>query len=259
MASLPWFLDIMVGAGMGLCSGLFGLGGSSIGTPILRLLGLPALIALASPLPLTLPSAIGGAIAYRKTHLVHWQIALFTSVCGIPGVLAGAWLTEFLSGYILMVLTALFILGVGAYGLSGLRNREQPETRAQLRHHIIPYWSPFLGLINGLLANGGGLLLVPLYQLGIGLELRAALATSLATVALMALPATIVHSSLGHIDWELTGWLAIGVFPFTYLGSQLALYLPNLVLTRLYSVFLIALALYFGYTEITSVMPLSRN
>jgi uncharacterized membrane protein YfcA len=50
---------------MGFYSGLFGLGGSSIGTLILRLLGLPPLIALASPLPLTLPSAIGGAIAYR--------------------------------------------------------------------------------------------------------------------------------------------------------------------------------------------------
>jgi uncharacterized membrane protein YfcA len=253
MTSLPWFLEVLVGSGMGFCSGLFGLGGSSIGTPILRLLGLPALIALASPLPLTLPSAIGGAIAYRKTHLVHWRIALLTSLWGVPGVLVGAWLTEFLPGFVLMVLTALFILVVGAYGLSGLRNREQIEASAQLRKHIIPYWSPFLGLINGLLANGGGLLLVPLYQLGVGLGLRAALATSLATVALMALPATIVHSILGHIDWELTGWLAIGVFPFTYLGSQLALYLPNVVLTRLYSLFLIALALYFGYTEIAEI------
>ena len=48
MTSLPWFLEIVVGVGMGFCSGLFGLGGSSIGTPILRLLGLPPLIALAS-------------------------------------------------------------------------------------------------------------------------------------------------------------------------------------------------------------------
>ncbi|WP_263627716.1 hypothetical protein [Komarekiella delphini-convector] len=41
MISLPWFLEIVVGVGMGFCSGLFGLGGSSIGTPILRLLELP--------------------------------------------------------------------------------------------------------------------------------------------------------------------------------------------------------------------------
>jgi uncharacterized protein len=254
MTSLPWFLEVLVGSGMGFCSGLFGLGGSSIGTPILRLLGLPALIALASPLPLTLPSAIGGAIAYRKEHLIHWRIALLTSLWGCPGVLAGAWLTAFIPETMLMLLTALFILSVGAYGLGEFRNRALPETRAQLNQRIVPYWSPLVGLISGLLANGGGLLLVPFYQLGIGLELRAALATSLATVALMALPSTIVHTALGHIDWMLTGWLAIGVFPFTYLGSQLALHLPTLILTRLYSLFLIVLALYFGYVEIAMLL-----
>ncbi|PSB58124.1 sulfite exporter TauE/SafE family protein [Chamaesiphon polymorphus] len=255
MTSLPWSIEVVVGSGMGFCSGLFGLGGSSIGTPILRLLGLPALIALASPLPLTLPSAVGGAIAYRNTPLIHWRIAVLTSLWGSPGVIAGSLLTKFLHGTVLMLFTALFILGVGVYGLSGLRNRATPEPRAQLNERIVPYWSPLVGLINGLLANGGGLLLVPFYQLGIGLELRAALATSLATVALMALPSTIVHTALGHIDWVLTGWLAIGVFPFTYLGGQLALHLPTPILTRLYSLFLIALALYFGYIEIASLLP----
>ncbi len=129
MTSLPWFLDVLVRSGMGFCSGLFDLGGSSIDTPIFRLLGLPALIALASPLPLTLPSAIGGAIAYRKTHLIHWRIAVSASLWGIPGVLAAGWLTEFLPGVVLMILTAVFILGVGAYGLSGLRNRELPKVK----------------------------------------------------------------------------------------------------------------------------------
>jgi uncharacterized protein len=254
MTSLHWFLAVLAGAGMGFCSGLFGLGGSSIGTPILRLCGLPALIALASPLPLTLPSAIGGAIAYQKDRLIHWRIAVLTSLWGCPGVLTGAWLTAFIPATTLMLLTALFILGVGAYGLSEFRSRALPEPRAQLNQRIVPYWSPLVGLINGLLANSGGLLLVPFYQLGIGLELRAALATSLATVALMGLPSTIVHTALGHIDWVLTGWLAIGVFPFTYLGSQLALHLPTLILTRLYSLFLIALALYFGYVEIAMLL-----
>jgi uncharacterized protein len=254
MTSLPWVLEISVGIGMGFCSGIFGLGGSSIGTPILRLFGLPALIALASPLPLTLPTAISGAISYRKQHLIYWRIALLTSLWGVPGVLLGTWITELLPGTALMLFTALFILAVGAYGLSGLRkNQSLPETKAKLRQEIIPYWSFPLGFINGLLANGGGLILVPLYQLGVGLGLRAALATSLATVALMATPATIMHAFLGHIDWELTGWLAVGVFPSTYLGSQLALHLPGLILNRLYSTFLIILALYFSYTEVVDI------
>jgi hypothetical protein len=239
---------------MGLCSGLFGLGGSSIGTPILRLLGVPALLALASPLPPTIPSAIGGAIAYQKQQLINWRVALLTALWGIPGVLLGAWVTEFLPGQLLMLLTALFVLTVGIYGVSGLRTKTFPETSTKVRKGIIPYWAPILGLVNGLLANGGGLLLVPFYQLGARLGLRAALATSLATVALMASPATVTHALLGHIDWKLTGWLAVGIFPSTYLGSLLAIHLPILVLTRSYSVFLIVLALYFGYTEIASAI-----
>lgn len=259
MTNLPWFIEIAVGVGMGFCSGLFGLGGSSIGTPILRLLGLPALIALASPLPLTLPTALSGAIAYRKQHLIYWRIALLTSLWGLPGVVLGAWITEFLPGAALMLLTALFILAVGAYGLSGLRNRTLPETKAELQETIIPYWSLPLGILNGLLANGGGLVLVPLYQLGIGLGLREALATSLATVTMMAIPSTLIHAFLGHIDWALTGWLAVGVFPSTYLGSQLALHLPGLILSRLYSIFLIILALYFSYTEVVDVFSQWRS
>lgn len=49
------------------------------------------------------------------------------------------------------------------------------------------------------------------------LILWAALASSLGTVALLALPGTAIHLLLGHIDWQLTAWLALGVFPSTYL------------------------------------------
>ncbi|MBC8121732.1 MAG: sulfite exporter TauE/SafE family protein, partial [Gemmatimonadaceae bacterium] len=79
----------------------------------------------------------------------------------------------------------------------------------------------------------------------------AALASSLATVALLALPGTVIHLLLGHIDWQLTAWLALGVFPSTYLGSRLALRLPTQLLGKLYGLFLVILALYFAYTEVT--------
>lgn len=259
MTSHPWFLEISAGIGIGFCSGLFGLGGSSIGTPLLRLLGLPPLIALASPLPLTLVSAMSGSIVYQKRNLIYWRIALSTSLWGCPGVLLGAWVSDILPGPVLMLLTAGFILAIGAYGLSGLRQNNLLETKTVLRQGIIPYWSLPLGFINGLLANGGGLILVLLYQLGVGLGLRAALATSLATVTLMATPSIITHAFLGHIDWRLTGWLSIGVLPSTYLGSQLALFLPSLTLSRFYSVFLMLLAFYFGYKEFTDFIYSSRG
>ena len=63
MTHLAWWpFIVLAGAGVGICTGLFGVGGSSVATPVLALLGAPGLIAVASPLPATIPSAAVGAI-----------------------------------------------------------------------------------------------------------------------------------------------------------------------------------------------------
>ncbi|MFS8883302.1 sulfite exporter TauE/SafE family protein [Synechococcus sp. R55.3] len=248
---MSWWVTLLVGCGIGFCAGLFGLGGSSLGTPLLRLLGMPAALALASPLPLTLFSALGGVVTFQKRGMIHWRVVGHTVFWGIPAVALGAWTTKFLPGMALMLLTAMFILGIGLYGLNGLRGFLPGEGEKELHLERIPVGSVLLGFFNGLLANGGGLVLVPFYQLVVGLDLRGALASSLASVALLAVPAILVHSSLGHIAWDITFWLALGVFPCTVLGGRLALRLSTPLLTRLYGGFLVAMALYFGIREIS--------
>ncbi len=247
---MSWWVTLLVGCGIGFCAGLFGLGGSSLGTPLLRLLGMPAVLALASPLPLTLPSALGGVVAFQKRGMIHWRVVGRTVAWGIPAVALGAWTTKFLPGVVLMLLTAVFIFGIGLYGVSGLRGFLPSEEKKELHLERIPVGSLLLNFLNGVLANGGGLVLVPFYQLAIGLDLRGALASSLASVALLAVPEILVHNSLGHIDWGTTFWLALGVFPCTVLGGRLALRLSTPLLTRLYGGFLVVLALYFGIREI---------
>ncbi len=59
----PWPEVTAAGAGIGVLFGLFGVGGSSFATPVLGLLGVPGLIAVAAPLPATIPAAIAGASA----------------------------------------------------------------------------------------------------------------------------------------------------------------------------------------------------
>ena len=61
----PWPAFVLAGAVIGTLMGLFGVGGSSIATPLLSLLGVPGLIAIASPLPATVPGAAAGAVAVR--------------------------------------------------------------------------------------------------------------------------------------------------------------------------------------------------
>jgi len=65
-----------------------------------------------------------------------------------------------------------------------------------------------VGVSAGLLANSGGFLLAPLMMTVVRLPIRQALATSLAVSAVLAVPGTIVHAALGHIDWTLVAVFA---------------------------------------------------
>ena len=62
----PWPVFVAAGAVIGLLVGLFGVGGSSIATPLLAVLGVPGLLAVASPLPATIPAALGAAVPYLQ-------------------------------------------------------------------------------------------------------------------------------------------------------------------------------------------------
>ncbi len=56
-----------MGLAVGFLSGLFGKGGSAIATPLLHAIGIPAIVAVAAPLPATIPSTLVGYSAYRGT------------------------------------------------------------------------------------------------------------------------------------------------------------------------------------------------
>ena len=71
------------GVGIGIAFGLFGAGGSAFGTPVLALLGVPAPIAIASPLPAVLPAALVGAREYFGVEFLRIPLEQFLHV--VPG------------------------------------------------------------------------------------------------------------------------------------------------------------------------------
>jgi len=93
--------------------------------------------------------------------------------------------------------------------------------------------SAVVGLFTGLLANGGGFLLVPLYVLVFGLSMRQAVGTSLVVVAALTVPTLAVHWSLGHIDWAVAGLFASGALPASAIASVLARRVDAVMLQRL--------------------------
>ena len=101
------------------------------------------------------------------------------------------------------------------------------------------------GVISGLLANAGGFLLAPLYARFLKQPIKTAFACSLAVASVLAVPGTIVHAYLGHISWLVTGLIALGSVPLSYLGARLAIHTRAARLERWYGLALTALGLFF--------------
>lgn len=242
---------ILVGIVVGFLSGIFGIGGSLICTPILKLfLGIPELIALASPLPVTIPTAVSGAYSYWQKGFVNKEIAVSTIIFGLPTTIFGAWCTKFVNPKFLMILTGIMIVAIGFRFL----NNKKIEMHPHLKKCSLSLQAGFIGIIagffSGLLAVGGGFLLVPAYVMFLGLSMQEAAATSLICVAIYAIPGTIVHSLLSHIDWMLVINLSIGVIPASYLGARVAIILKSKQLQRIFSLFLILFGMYFIFKQI---------
>lgn len=242
---------IIAGALIGLMSGLFGIGGSSIGTPILKMFfPLPALIALASPLPVTIPTAVAGTYNYWRKGLVRKDVVLWTTIGGLPGVVLGALGTRIVSGQWLMILTGLFL---SFSGVQLIRKGKESCTGhfSPKRFNTIALLIGFVvGIFSGLLANGGGFLLVPAFILLLGLTFYEATSSSLVCVAFYAIPGTLVHWWLGHIDWQLVLGLSIGVFPASFLGSKLGLAVDEQRIKIGFGYFMTAFGLDFILTQL---------
>ncbi len=107
------FGEFAVGILIGFLGGLFGKGGSSIATPLLSLIGVPGFIAVASPLPAVIPGTLIASAAYWKSHLLDWEIVLWSVAIGVPTIILGAFLTKFTGDRPLLIATGILVLGFG--------------------------------------------------------------------------------------------------------------------------------------------------
>ena len=224
-----------IGAGVGVVYGVFGAGGSAFATPLLALAGVPPLVAVASPLPATIPAGLAAAWSYRRDGAVATKVAGRAVLVGIPTAVAGALCSDAVPGSVLLVLSALMLL------VLGLR-MSVPSARAVMRprHELVMTGAVAgTGFAAGLLANGGGFLLVPVFLLIAGLGMRTAAGTSLLVAAAMTVPTLATHWALGHVDWMIAVAFAIGLLPGTVAGSRLARRLPEVPAQRAFGAVLL--------------------
>jgi hypothetical protein len=249
VSAAQWLFGVLVGILAGVLSGLFGVGGGVVTTPAVNvLLGGSAIQAVATPLPVIFPTSIVGAYTYAKAGEVSFRGARWAAGPGGVGAAVGAYLTELVNAHVLLIVTAALLAWTAVQILRG----RQPSTPWRLGE--TPRWKYAViglvaGLVSGLLGIGGGIVMVPAFTVLLGMPLKRALGTSLVVIAALVVPATIVHWTLGNIDWAIFAALAIGVMPGARIGARMALVARERSLRITVGVFLLAIAVLYAVRE----------
>jgi hypothetical protein len=241
--NMTWMLVVLAGAGVGVTFGVFGAGGSAFATPVLVLLGVPVPIAIASPLPAMIPASIVGAREYLRVGMLDRRVAKLAVLAGLPAVLAGAVLSGVVGGAALLVLSGVMLLAVGvrmAWPVRGLVPPKQSDPTL-----VVVGLVAGAGFLTGLLANGGGFLLVPIFVLVLGMTAARAAGTSMVAVGALTIPTLVAHMALGHVDWVVAGAFALGVVPASIVGARLGQRVPEVVGRRTFGAVLVVFSVCF--------------
>jgi uncharacterized protein len=287
---------ITLGGVVGILSGMFGVGGGFLTTPLLIFYGIPPTVAAASAATQVTGASVSGVMAHLRRDGVDLRMGGVLVAGGIIGSVLGAWLFEWLQslGQIDTVIGLLYLVLLGSIGSLMLRDalralkveRGGAPLPPRKRHHhplvsALPlrwrfyrsglYISPFaplllgvaVGILTILLGVGGGFIMVPamLYILGMGAQV--VVGTSLFQILFTTIAATLIHSLTTHaVDIVLALLLLLGGVVGAQVGARLAIRLPaeKLRLGLAIIVLLVALRMLLGLAwqpdEIYTVQPL---
>lgn len=289
---------VIVGLGVltGLLSGMFGVGGGFLTTPLLIFYGVPPTVAAASAASQVTGASVSGAFAHARRGGIDYQMGAVLVLGGIIGTGLGAVLFRLLQawGQIDTVINILYVLLLGGIGglmanesIAALRARKSgiPLPARKRRHHPLVaslplrwrfyrsglYISPLaplllgmgVGVLTMLMGIGGGFILVPamLYILGIGVNV--VVGTSLFQILFVTMATTMMHAlTTRAVDIVLAGLLLVGSVSGAQIGAQFAQKakpeLLRLILAVIVLLVAFRMALGLGYRpdEIYTVVPL---
>lgn len=247
---------VALGGVVGILSGMFGVGGGFLTTPLLIFYGIPPTVAVASAATQITGASVSGVFAHHERRGVDYKMGGVLVAGGLIGTLAGAWIFRALqdSGRIDTVIGILYVVMLGSIGtlmaresatsLGYLKSAPTGPTRAH--HHnrflirlpmrwrfygsglyISPIAPLMLGFVAGvltvLLGIGGGFIVVPAMIYLLGMTTRVVVGTSLIMVLFVTAATTLVHATTTKsVDIVLAGLLLLGSVVGAQYGSRFA-------------------------------------
>ncbi|MFA9459424.1 sulfite exporter TauE/SafE family protein [Thiohalorhabdus sp. Cl-TMA] len=250
--SVNIFVLLGLGGIVGVLSGLFGVGGGFLLTPLLMMLGIPAPVAAATDANQIVAASISGTIAHMRRMNVDFKMGAYMVVGGLVGSKLGVGAVEWLKalGQIDFVITVLFVVMLGTIGsfmfVEGLRAWrggpvkegsakpvKEPRIRLPLRTEfptsgletsvLVPLGvGGFVGVLAAIMGVGGGFIMVPAMIYLIGMPTQVVVGTSLFQILFTTANTTFWQSVQNQtVDIVLALLLLIGSVVGAQVGTRM--------------------------------------
>ena len=260
---------LLVGIGTGTYGVLIGAGGGVVIVPLLLVLSdMEPQIVAGTTLALVSVNSISGSVAYRTLGLIDRRSGLLFAGAAIPGSIVAPFVLRAVAGDAFRVLFGLLLVALAVHML--LRRGEPegpgPVTSAsglakgavrritmsngetfqyQFNEALATSFNVVLGFISAFFGTGGGFLRTPVLVAAFSFPVRVAAATSIFALSIYATIGTVVHASLGHVDWYPTFiWAGVGLLAGGQMGARLSTVLKGVWILRLLVILLMAMGLW---------------
>jgi uncharacterized membrane protein YfcA len=233
---------ILFGLGVGVLVGATGMGGGSLMTPLLIIVfGIKPVVAVGTDLAYAAVTKTVGGWRHLRSGTVFPRLAFWIGVGSCPAALLGVWVLEqlheafgddFDTFMLLSIAGALLLTGCmilwRALSHSVENNRERGAFHMSTRHKVAAVaLGAFVGFVLGITSAGSGTLISIGLILGFRLTPRRVVGTDVAHAAVLLWVAAFAHLLSGNIDFALAGTILIGSLPGVWIGTHLAVRLPE--------------------------------
>lgn len=266
------YLLLALGGLAGLLSGLFGIGGGFVLTPMLIFIGVPPDVAVATATSMIVASSFSGFLTHWRARRVDMRMGSMLVLGGLIGAHAGVMIFTGLkrAGQIDSAISILYMLLLGSVGLLMAKEARQMMRGVQVSgpRLQLPQWVEKLplsmrfadsgvshsallpvalgalsGLLVGLLGVGGGFVMIPLMLYVLRMPLQVTVGTSLFQIIFLTAASTLLHAVNTHtVDILLGLLLLVGSTIGTQFGVRLSTRIPPQVLKAVLAALLIVMA-----------------
>ena len=247
------FVYIGMGAAVGFLSGMFGVGGGFLITPLLMLTGIPSAVAVGTGSAQVVASSVSGTISQYRRNNVDLKMGLVLFLGGLAGALAGVEFVHVLGragqfdffvslSYVvflgsigfLMLAESLYTIRKVKSGIVSKRTRRHESWiyalpfkmrfhRSKLYLSVLPPLAigAFVGLLAAIMGVGGGFVMVPAMIYLLRMPTNVVIGTSLFQIGCVTALTTILHAASNHnVDVVLAFLLMIGAVTGAEFGAS---------------------------------------